>query len=102
LGDLFVNTCPEAVSLLNKSTLSGKKLASDAAFNFAAQYVAYQLNYLAGAYSSTAAANAAAAGHAILDAAGWDGTRAVTLTAAQKTALNSYARILDNYNNNTL
>lgn len=104
VGNLFVNTCPEAVSLLNKSTLAGKKQASDPAYNFAAQYVAYQLNYLAGAYSSTTAANAAASGQAILVAINFDGTGSYTktLTAAQAAALNSYARILDNYNNNTL
>ena len=105
IGDLFVNTCTEAYNLLNKSDTNGKKQASLPEFNFASQATAYQLNLLAGAADTTAAAAAFAAGQAILDENGFIGNAlpkngANALTAAEKTALNTYAGILDDYNNN--
>ena len=103
VGDLYVDTCSEAVALLNKSRIdNGKKQASDPAFNFAAQYVAYQLNLAAGAASNTTAINAAAAGQAILDAANFNGKTHGPISKANQNLLNSYANILDQYNNNTL
>jgi len=42
---LVLRDCVSAVRLLNKSTIdNGKKMASDPAFNLAAQLVAAQLN----------------------------------------------------------
>ena len=50
VGDVFVDTCYEAVSLLSKAPISNpptaKPKSSDPAFNAAAQYVAFQLNVL--------------------------------------------------------
>jgi hypothetical protein len=103
VGDLYVDTCQEAVALLNKSRVdNGKKMASDPAFNFAAQYVAYKLNIAAGAYTSTTAATAAAQGQAILDAINFDGSTHGTISKANQLALNAAAAILDQYNNNAL
>ncbi len=47
MGDLYVDTCPEAYNLLNKSDLDGKKKASDPAFNLAAQLLAAKLSSIA-------------------------------------------------------
>jgi hypothetical protein len=121
IGDLVVlatnqDACEILVDLLDKrdyksaGTLKdGKKLASDPAFNFAAQYIAYLLNIAAGADASCTAANtAASAGQAILDAIGFDGSSADgdavhgAITGTQKANLNTYANTLDQYNNNTL
>jgi hypothetical protein len=107
IGDEYVDTCAEAVKLLNKTDLSGKKQASLPEFNFASQATAYQLNLLAGAADDPQAAAAFAAGQAILDENGFIGNAlpksgANALTAAEKAALNTYAGILDKYNNNAL
>ena len=104
VGTLYVDTCNEAVSLLSKTPIDGtKNSASDPAFNFAAQYVAYKLNIMAGAYDSAAADAAAADGQSILVAIGFDGTAThLALTAAQKTAILADAGVLDQYNNNLL
>ena len=121
IGDLVVlSTNPDAceilVDLLDKRDYKaagvikdGKKSASDPSFNFVAQYVAYLLNIAAGANSTCAAANTAAAGgQAILAAIDFDGSSADgdpahgAITGAQKTQLNAFASTLDSYNNNTL
>lgn len=102
VGTLYVDTCAEAVALLNKTTLAGTKMASDPAFNFAAQFVAYKLNIQAGAYSSTTAAAAAANGQAILSAISFNGMTHLTISAANALLLNADAGVLDKYNNNKL
>jgi len=86
----------------------GQKLASDPALNFASQYIAYLLNIEAGAGTCAAATTAANAGQAILVAIDFDGTSDNGdpvhngITPAQKASLNTYAGILDQYNNNNL
>jgi hypothetical protein len=103
VGILDVNTCQEAVSILNKSTLSGKKQASNAAYNFAAQYLAYKLNLEAGADDCAAAALAASQGQTLLVAYGFDGVKINPKPSKSVSALlNSYEQILDDFNNNTL
>ena len=102
VGTLYVDTCKEAYALLDKTTLNLKKVASDPEWNFASQYTAYLLNIQAGAAPNTYAALAAANGQAILIAVGFDGINPKHLTTAQAAALNTYAGILDSYNNNTL
>ena len=104
VGDLYVDTCDEAVSLLSKTPINAtKNAASDPAFNFAAQYVAYELNLMAGAADNPAAASAAADGQSILEDIGFDGTKSHSnLTKAQKADLLSDANTLDLYNNNSL
>ena len=102
VGDLTVDTCQEAVSILNKSTLSGRKQASNPLYNFAAQYLAYKLNLQAGAGDCGAAATAAAAGQALLDSYNFNGVSTPKPNKTDSALLNSYEKVLDDYNNNTL
>ena len=102
IGDLYVDTCREAVALLNKSTLSGKKMASDPAFNMAAQLLAAKLNVIAGAGQCAASTTAIADGQALLAAIHFNGITHDTMTGAQSTQANALATALDKYNNNTL
>ena len=108
IGDLTLRAnaadCAKAVSLLNKSTIDGKKkMASDPAFNMAAQLLAAKLNVVAGAGACQAAADAIAQGQALLAAIDFVGTTTYKkMTAAQVTQANNLATILDKYNNNLL
>ncbi len=100
-----MDTCLEAVSLLDKTIVSGpragRKAASDPAFNLAAQLVAAKLNVMAGADATcTAYMNAIVAAQAMLDAAGFNGTSTGTISKANAQAANDLATLLDNYNNN--
>ncbi len=109
IGTRNVTTCAVAVDLLDKRNLAnltlvgdGKKMASDPAWNVAAQLLAYRLNIVAGAGDKAAANAAAADAQAILVAIGFDGLSRGPISAAQKAALNNDAAVLDSYNNNTL
>jgi hypothetical protein len=105
IGDLVVDTCLEAVAILNKSTVNnGKKMASDPAYNMAAQLLAARLNIAAGAGSCDDADDAMADGQALLDLINFTGTGAYknSMTAQQQADANEIAGILDDYNNNTL
>jgi hypothetical protein len=110
VGNLKVSSCPVAVDLLNKSTVAdaakvgdGKKMASDPAFNFAAQYLAFRLNIAAEANSACAPANnASATGQAILVAIAFDGQKHAKISKGDVERLNAAAGIVDQYNNNTL
>jgi CSLREA domain-containing protein len=110
VGAISVTTCPVAVDLLNKSTVAnatkvgdGKKMASDPAFNFAAQYLAFKLNVSAGSNGAcTAANNAASGGQAVLAAIGFNGNAYSTMSKAQISQLTQDATALNMYNNNTL
>jgi hypothetical protein len=95
--------CAAAVRLLNKSRVdTGAKSASDPVFNFAAQYVAAKLNYVAGAQQCSAATTAMNSGQALLVALHFNGSTHDVLTSTQKTQLNQWAATLDQYNNNNL
>ncbi|HKY92754.1 MAG TPA: hypothetical protein VJM11_17015, partial [Nevskiaceae bacterium] len=102
VGTLYVDTCSEAVSLLNKSTLSGKKQASDAAFNMAAQLMAAQLNVQAGAGTCPAVTTAMIQGQALLVQYAFNGETHTTINAANRLLMNNIAETLDRYNNNVL
>ena len=98
-------TCQQAVYLLGKSDMvTGKKMASDPAYNLAAQFIAAKLNVLAGAATCPAATTAIAAAQTLLDAVNFTGTGSYknSMTASQITQANSLASTLDSYNNNTL
>jgi hypothetical protein len=93
--------CAKAVKLLNKSNFAGKKLASDPAFNMAAQLVAAQLNYGAQAGATAAATNAINDAVRILGKYHFDGNGYVgKISTADRATMNALATILDNYNNN--
>ena len=105
IGDLALHSgdCLKAVRILNKSTINnGKKMASDPAFNLAAQLLAAKLNVVAGAGVSTCAAMAINQAQALLDLVNFNGITHNTLTAAQSSLMNSLANTLDRYNNNLL
>jgi hypothetical protein len=97
-------TCQQAVNLLGKSDMnSGKKLASDPAYNLAAQFIAARLNYAAGAGQCPAATTAIASAQTLLDDINFTGTgNYKNMSAAQKTLANSLATTLDQYNNGNL
>jgi len=94
------STCQYVVNLLNKSTLTGKKMASDPIFNMVAQLVAADLNVLAGAGQSVNSAKASNCAHALLTAIHFNGNTYDKLTAAQTTQANCLATALDQSNNN--
>ena len=104
IGDLEVDqACTEAYPILNKSDrVSGKKMASHPAYNMAAQLLAALLNDQKGVPLCGAAVNAAASGQALLDSIGFTATGIPSMTKAQKADANTYAGILDDFNNNTL
>ena len=104
IGDLLVDTCEEAVALLNKSTVdTDRKRASDPAFNLAAQLLAYRLNIVAGAGDCAAANAAATSAQGYLDGLNFNGTAAHgTINKSLAATLNGLEATLDSYNNNTL
>ena len=103
LGKLYVDTCQEAVSILSKQSLSGKKMSSDPLFNMAAQLLAADLNVIAGSGQCIAAVSAINQAHALLTKYNFDGnTYSPKLTTADANLANSLATSLDKYNNNKL
>lgn len=106
VGDLYVDTCAEAVALLNKTAVGtvgkGKKLASNALFNLASQYVAAKLNVQAGAGTCAAANTAIADAQTLLAVLDFNGVTSLTPTALQTQQALSLAATLDDYNNGGL
>jgi hypothetical protein len=106
IGILQVDTCPEIVAILNKSDLSSKKSASDAAYNLAAQLLGADLNVLAGAGTCPAATNAISQAQSLLAAANFNGTgqywKGGKNAAADRATALSLANTLDQYNNGKL
>ncbi|MDZ5459514.1 hypothetical protein [Azohydromonas lata] len=94
-------SCTAAVNLLNKSTTdTGKKMASDPAFNLAAQLVAAELNYLAGAGRTGAATTAVNQAVLLLGKYAFNGKTHTAIGAADANTMNNLAKTLDDYNNN--
>jgi len=91
-GALEINTCPIAVTLLNKSALDeldgkkgkGTKTANDAAYNLATALLAYQLNISAGVPTCQAAEYAEGAALDLLIGLGFDGKENYLLPAKGK------------------
>jgi hypothetical protein len=113
IGDLFLHgststpnvapDCVKAVRILNKSRIdTGAKMASDPAFNLAAQLLAAKLNIVADAGTCAAANTAITQAQALLDAINFNGITHTVMTSTQKTQANALASTLDRYNNNTL
>ena len=105
VGDLNVNTCPIAVSILSKSDIvTGKNMAGDPAYGLASQFLGAKLNISAGAGSCTAADNAIAAAQTLLDAINFIGTGAykASMTSTQISDALTLAGILGSYNEGTL
>ena len=92
--------CLKAVRLLDKSTIdTGKKMASDPAFNLAAQLLAAKLNVVAGAGTCPAAVNTVNGAQTLLAGVHFTGITHDKLSAAQTTQANTSATTLDRYNN---
>lgn len=92
--------CTKAVKLLNKSTITkGTKMASDPAFNLAAQLLAAELNYTAGAGKTGTATNAITQAVLLLGKYQFNGDTHTKISAADTTTMNNLAKILDDYNN---
>jgi hypothetical protein len=108
IGLLFVDSCMEAINILNKSTQGGDKKANDAAYNMAAQLLAAKLNVQAGAGTCTAVTDAIADAQNLLDNIGFTGNGDYLGPKVKGTAKNTrmdaldLAGILDAYNNNIL
>jgi hypothetical protein len=78
-------------------------MASDLAFNLAAQLLAYRLNIVAGANASCAPANSAATqAQGYLDALNFNGITHLNISKPLAATLNALEQTLDSYNNNTL
>ena len=93
--------CLQAVRLLSKSTIdAGKKMASDPAFNLAAQLLAAELNFTAGAAKNGTVVNAVNQAVLLLGKYQFNGISHTNISKADATTMNSLAVILDNYNNN--
>jgi hypothetical protein len=115
LGNLNINNCLDAVSILDKRSLDraagkknrGPKAAGDPAFNMAAQLLAVKLNLQAGAYDPDCIYDMIAEADALLIAVQFNGVDAPVYAAgpagaAQKARLNYLNGLLDDYNNNDL
>jgi hypothetical protein len=93
--------CTKAVRLLNKSTIdTNKKMASDPAFNLAAQLVAAELNFTAGAGKNAVVITAVNDSVKLLGKYKFDGKTHTTISKADVTTMNNLAKKLDDYNNN--
>ena len=97
-GTLHINTCQEAVNILNKSTVGGVKKASHPAYNMAAQLLAVKLNIQASA-DPRCIAPYVLEGEQLLVAIGFNGTGSPSYTASQGTRMNTLATYFDRYNN---
>lgn len=94
--------CLKAVRLLDKSTIDkATKKASDPTFNLAAQLVAAELNYAAGAGRKPAVTVAINQAVLILGKYQFNGITytPAKITAADAATMNNLATTLDNYNN---
>jgi hypothetical protein len=95
--------CAQAVGLLSKQRItSGQNMASDPAFNLAAQLLAAKLNLQAGAGVCGAAVNVVNAAQTLLAGISFNGVTHTAVTAAQVSQANSLATTLEMYNNNTV
>jgi hypothetical protein len=108
IGKVYVDTCQEAVALLNKSDISsGKKMSSDPAYNLAAQLTAVELNIQAGAGVCSTLLTYRAQSQALLTKYNFNGTGSYTtgqnkMTASDANLANFLASKLDAYNNDLL
>jgi hypothetical protein len=100
------NTAPDCVkarNLLDKTTTDGRtKKGSDPAFNLAAQLVAAELNYVAGAAQKATVTNAINQAVLLLGKYQFNGLTHTAISAADAATMNNLAQLLDKYNNNLL
>jgi len=104
IGDLEVDTCEEAVAILDMRALNNdKKKGGDAAYMLARNLLAAYLNYGAGACMHPDVTQTMADAQALLDSANFNGTgnhwKGGKNAAADRATALVYANILDEYNN---
>ena len=100
---LGASDCLKAVRLLDKSEVTtGKKLASDAAYNLAAQLLAAELNLSAGAETCPAVIDAVTAAQNLLASISFNGTGSYLKKGTLYNQANALATTLDRYNNGLL
>jgi hypothetical protein len=100
-ADITIDNCNDAVMILDKRTLDGKKVASDPLHNLATHLLAAQLNFGAGACSTQAVLDAAVDAEELLDKYNFNGYGHDTIPkkSTDIALANSLATYLDNYNN---
>ena len=104
LADAFlfpIETCDDAVNILDKRSFSGKKKASDPLHNLATHLLAAQLNFGAGACTTQEVLDAALEAEELLDKYdfnGW-GHDPLPKKSADAGLANELAGYLDDYNN---
>jgi hypothetical protein len=95
--------CRQAVAILNKSrTDTGKKQASDPAFNMAAQQLAASLNYAAGAGMKGSVTAGLTQAVLLLGKYEFNGSTHLPISKADAATMNTLAKLFDDYNNNLL
>jgi hypothetical protein len=97
-GSLTIDTCSEAINVLDKSTTGGVKKASHPAYNMAAQLLAVKLNIQAGA-APRCIAPYVLEGEQLLLAIGFNGTGSPGYSTTQGARMNVLASYFDAYNN---
>jgi hypothetical protein len=103
IGNLNVSTCAQAVKVLSKQDQSGKNMASDAAYELAAQLLAARFNLAAGAETCTAVQNAVVSGQNLLVSISFNGSGSyLTKSSTNKTSALNLAATLDKYNNGNI
>jgi hypothetical protein len=104
LGDLSIETCDDGVNILDKRDLKGKKRASDAAYNLAAQLLGAKANLTAGAETCAPEPFATiAAADDLLSSIGFDGIGPYLRSRDPGYGeANALAETLDEYNNSML
>jgi hypothetical protein len=105
VGDLLLDgaDCVQATRILDKSdVVSGKKVASDGAYNLASQFLAAMVNLSAGAETCNQVTSAVNAAQTLLDRINFTGTGTYLKKGADYNLANSLASTLDKYNNGLL
>jgi hypothetical protein len=103
LGNVSIDTCQKGVYILDKRDLNGNKMASDAAYNMAAQLLAAMLNRKALSGNSCNIDQLIIDANALLVQINWTGYGPFLGKGANKTLVakaNNFATLLDKYNNN--
>ncbi len=94
-----ITECTDAVLILDKRDLDGKKQASDPLHNLATHLLAAQLNFGAGACTTQDVLNAALAAETLLDEYNFNGYSSMSKKDPRAQEANALATYLDEYNN---
>ncbi len=97
-GSLKIDTCVEAVNILDKSTIGGVKKASHPAYNMGAQLLAVKLNIQGGADPKCIGPYVIEAEQLLL-AIGFNGSGSPSYSSTQGARMNTLATYFDRYNN---